>query len=531
MRKVVNGLIKGVLSALIFLLLPCLLSAEEPEVFVQLGHSDSVTAVAFSPDSRYVLSGGNDKTIKLWEISGRLIRTFKGHTGGIDSVAFSPDGQYIISESNSDETRRKWEISSGKEIEVKKKPYIDYEDKNIISSDGKYALKTYGDGATFSPQAIEIIDNSTGRIINTLYNNFYDFAISPDSKYILLGSFHSRLILWDINSGKEIRRFGGDLHSYPLNTSGQCSVKMQAFSPDGKHILLTDFDKTLRLWDIVTGQMIKTFGNENIADAPSVVFNPDGNFVLSGGQDVPLQLWEVSTGKLVRNFGKDSETCSIGLTPDGRFAFSLRSAIGSSEDEGAIKVWEFSTGRLIKSFGKGLTYMALSHDGKFVLSSGSFLKLWDVSKDREMWSIKGHYEPLAFSPDGKFALSGSSEGNFKLWEVSKGMEMWSVKGHSEWINSIAFSPDSKYAISGGDDNLIKLWEVSTGRKIRSFIGHSDNVMSVDFSPDGKFILSRSFHDTTVRLWNVFTGKEIAQMVSFTDGEWIVILITIQFGEN
>jgi len=80
----------------------------KPEVFVQLGHSDDVTAVAFSPDGKLALSGSSDNTLKLWEVywrdfvsSGREIRSLTGHSSDVEAVAFSPDGKLALSGSGS----------------------------------------------------------------------------------------------------------------------------------------------------------------------------------------------------------------------------------------------------------------------------------------------------------------------------------------------------------------------------------------------------------------------------------------------
>ena len=85
---------------------------EKPEIFIQLGHPDVVDSVAFSPNGSQVLSGSNDKTLKLWDVAtGREIRTFTGHSQWIYSVAFSPDGRQALSGSG-DQTLKLWDVDS-----------------------------------------------------------------------------------------------------------------------------------------------------------------------------------------------------------------------------------------------------------------------------------------------------------------------------------------------------------------------------------------------------------------------------------
>jgi len=92
-----------------------LLSFDEPVCFIRSpeGHTDRVRAVAVSPDGRFIVSGSDDRTVKVWEAeSGQLLRSLAGHTGGVNAVAVSPDRRWIISGSD-DHTIRAWDPESG----------------------------------------------------------------------------------------------------------------------------------------------------------------------------------------------------------------------------------------------------------------------------------------------------------------------------------------------------------------------------------------------------------------------------------
>jgi len=124
------------------------------------GHEYEVYSVCFSPDSKYIASGGWDRTIKLWEVStGKLVRTFEGHKYAVTSVCFSPDGDYIASGSG-DNTIKLWEVST---------------EKLVRTFEGQYGVLSV--------------------------------CFSLDGKYIASGSWDGTIRLWDVKSGKEVAQF------------------------------------------------------------------------------------------------------------------------------------------------------------------------------------------------------------------------------------------------------------------------------------------------------------------------------------
>ena len=251
-------------------------------------------------------------------------------------------------------------------------------------------------------------------------------------------------------------------------------VRSVSFSPDGRSALSASEDRTLKLWDLATGNEIRSFTGHG-AELSSVAFSPDGRFALSGGWDKTLKLWDVATGKEIRPFTGHSETVfSVAISPDGRYALS------GSEDK-TLKLWDVATGKKIRSF-NGHKHTA---------------------------------DSVAFSPDGRTALSGSTDKTLKLWDVATKREIWDVAtrreirvltGHTGMVNSVAFSPNGQTALSASQDETLKLWDVATGKEIRTFVGHSDRVFSVAFSPDGRSALSGS-EDKTLKLWDLTDPRE------------------------
>jgi len=487
------------------------------------GHTNRVYSVAFSPDGKQIISGGGygDNTIKLWDVaSGWEIRTFSGHNEAVESVAFSPNGKYILSGSE-DKTIKLWDAATGREI----KTFIGHKDhvnSVAFSPDGKQILSGSG-SYDDSDNTVRLWDIASGREIKTFSGHteyITSVAFSPDGKQVLSGSWDSMVKLWNISSGQELRTF----------SENEDSVVSVAFSPDGKQVLSGSFGHTIKLWDVASGRKIKTFSDGGVS-----IFSPNGKQILSiSGNNLSsniIKLWDIASGSVIRTFsGHSDDVNDIVFNPNGKQVLS--SSGNPLDEEGTIKLWDISSGKIIRTFSEhlyGSYVVAFSPDGKQILSGSrdNTVKLWEIASGREIRAFSGHsygVNSVAFSPDGKQALSGSDDTTVKLWDVASGKEIRTFSGHSYDVISVAFSPDGKQALSGSLDKTVKLWDVASGKEIRTFSGHTNQVNSVVFSPDGKQILSGSGSgnyestDNTVKLWDAASGKEIRTFSGHTN--WV-----------
>jgi WD40 repeat protein/serine/threonine protein kinase len=349
----------------------------------------------------------------------------------------------------------------------------------------------------------------TDRVTSVVY--------SRDGKRLASGSEDKTVKVWDVQTGQELLTFRG-------HTGGVWYV---AFSPDGQRLASASGDKTVKVWDAQTGQELLTFKGHT-GDVESVAFPPDGKRLASAskgrreqGKELPgeVKIWDAQTGQELLNFkGHTNAVRSVVFSPDGK-----RLASGSVFE--TVKIWDAQTGQELLAFKGGPYSLAFSPDGKR-LASASFdntMKVWDAQTGQELLSLKGHIHfvsSVTFSRDGKRLASASRDNTVKVWDAQTGQELLTLKGHTGGVWSVAFSPDGKRLASASYDGTVKIWDATASQEARTFSGHTAGVRSVAYSPDGKRLASAG-NDGTVKVWDAQTGQEALTLKGHTDSIWSV----------
>ena len=291
-------------------------------------------------------------------------------------------------------------------------------------------------------------------------------------------------------------------------------------SPDGKRIIAASADKTVEIWSMEKGELLRTLSGHT-DKVNSVAVSRDSGIVISGSRDKTIRVWEAESGKPVTTLiGHTDSVAQVAVTPDGARALS------GGRDKKLI-VWDLNSGKRLRTIDTGgpVSTVALSPDGMRALSGGSdktAAKLWDVGSGQLICTFEGHAARIAivaFAPDGSRILTGSADASMRLWDTSTGYLVQIFKGHSKTVQSAAFSSDGKLLISGSQDQLIKIWDARTGQFQRDLDGHTGHVASAVFAPEGNRVVSAST-DGTIRVWRASDGEALAGLVGDATGRWL-----------
>ncbi len=242
----------------------------------------------------------------------------------------------------------------------------------------------------------------------------------------------------------------------------------------------------------------------------SVAVSPDGKWAVSGSQDKTVKIWDLETGECRATLeGHTDRVQSVAITPDGK-------RILSASIDNSVRVWDASSGRelaLLDGHANKVWSVDALQDNARALSGGfdQTLRLWDLASRSCLKSIQCGTDDAedvfstAVNRAGTRAMSGHRDGRIRRWSLETGECLATLTGHSGIVWSVQIAPDGQLAVSGSEDKTVKVWDLETGTCVGTLEGHQDGVTSVAISPDGTLIASTAFTDGTLRLWDLKSG--------------------------
>jgi WD40 repeat protein len=279
-------------------------------------------------------------------------------------------------------------------------------------------------------------------------------ALTPDGRRVLTANGNG-VTLWDVQTGEVVRTFDEqNRNNWAL-----------AISVDGKRAIGGGNDRTARVWDLETGKEIAKLAG-HAQPVWGVALTADGKRAITGARDKAILIWDVDTGKKVGAFKPvDDRVRALALSPDGKYVAA--SHFTEDNKPGTLRLWDVESGKEVRTFpGHTLpiTYVGFSADGKTLATAGhdGTARLWDPATGHQLKKFtvdKARTEFAVLSPDGRWLITGGTESNtvVRVYDVEAGTVAYSTEPFQQGFLCAAILPDGHSAVVGGRDGMLRMW--------------------------------------------------------------------------
>ncbi|MGW3353710.1 nSTAND1 domain-containing NTPase [Nonomuraea rubra] len=485
-----------------------------------------MNTMVFFADGRLMAAGGDDRTIRLWDVSAphrpALVAALPGQPEDVESIAVTGDGRTMVS-ATYDGTVRFWDLSDPRRPrpagafaahrEAVFRVRLTPDGRTLATSSADGTVRLWDIGRPTAPERVaELAGHAAGVTVADL---------SRDGRTLATGGVDGGTRIWDVRDPRRPVQ----LAALPGRAQQVTAV---AFAPDGRTLAAAGFDHETRLWDLsdpAEPEPLTTLEG-NTGPVQAVAFSSDGRMVATGGWDYTVRVWDVADRRRpvphsVRT-GHTNTVWEVAFDPAGRI---LASAGGGRDG-----LLTDLPGPVLAGHGGALSTLALSPDGRTaVVGSEDFTaRLWDVSDPRHpvpLSDLPGHtaqVKSVVFSRSGRFVATGSIDTRVRLWDVTdprrpRPLRPIETGGN---VRAVAFMPgDTLIATGGGDRPGVRLWNLPGSRpsgrpaEPAGEIKENMNAMTLAFSPRGRLLADSQDHD--VHLWDVTDPARPRRLAAFS----------------
>jgi WD40 repeat protein len=523
------------------------LYSQNNELIIRQGHRDVINMVRYMPDGQHVMTAGEDKIIKMWDVNtGIDVQSFTGHEAPVKCITITDDGNTMIS-GDKDGKILIWNIGGDKKPKKIINGHTDainvitmMPDESGFMSGGSDKLIKHWDFSTF--ELIKTIEGLTGEV--------RAIGISPDGTRMVMGAQRSNdveLLLLDAESGVI-------LDDAIKHYKGAGAAKALQYAVLSGVAVATSIGK---------GDVDKDMMNFYVFDYSNIEFLKDGRSVLIS-QNLYLPMTaakdeEDKTGGsmvMIADFNEDrTQFADVKNLQQWNIDYPKTRALLNEDQtkiianmKSSIKIYDMETAvfpedrkenpkyepPLLKEFTgtdiEWLTSIDMSSDYRTVISSSEdrSLDLWDINSGRRIRSLEGYVQPalaVEVLPDGKHIVVGSKGKNMAVWDLTNGQLVRSFD-RAYNVNHIDVSKDGKYLVTTATDTrFFKLWNIKSGNIIGTFMEKQEDIVWVKFDEDPEYVLAAT-ESGALKRWSI-PDKKIKKtlkedykdyMVKYSNGE-------------
>ena len=495
--------------------------------WIEIRHPSSydVESVHWSPDGKYIVSAGNDSTIRVWDIKAKKeVGVFTGHSDRVRYACFSPDGKKIASVS-ADGSARVWDVQTQKELYRLQGTYNSLEAKISWSPNGKY-ISTYSnwDKDTQYDSKFRLFNAKNGSLIYEHKDSgaglsFYSW--SNDSNCVAVGNGPDDRVtnVKRISDGKNLITFSNqltDINSIELNRDNSYLIV------DSK--IGNSSDAMLNIFDTQTGAIVGNIKHKTMPSfvwSPTFAWNPAGDSIVFKNSDGKLTINELHGSS---DYVGDNVKGDLFCWSNNNRYIACGQNISKSGDTEIFDVTLRKIVKVLSGSGSSIAAIQFSIDSKYLICGtydGSVL-IWNVAD----WSLhktldlKECIRSLAWNPYKNYMAITTDKEIFIYDTVTWEKENIEFK-ESGFQFSSCWSSDGNYLVTAGIQKKVRIWNSLTGELVRSLGSHLGYVTSLAITENSCFVYSGGT-DGIVALENLNTGEVAACTCFGINNEWITL---------
>lgn len=522
--------------------------AELPRLVIDSGgHMGFIRDVAFTHDGRFLVSGGDDKVIRIWDReTGKTVRTIRGEIGAgdegkINCLALSPDNRYLAVGGyfpGGLEDRgaiRIYDFESGELFGLLKGHRgavlalsFSTDGRRLISG-GDFDDRTVRIWRVEGPEHLQQLQLLTGH-----RDGVFSVAFSIDGERAVSSSRDTEMKLWDANKGSLIK----NINEVGRNRNEQ--VDAIKFSPDGRYLASGSRAGRIALWNPRTGEFIRELGR-GAGVVTSLSFSPDSERLIAAAENRKCHIYQLSSRRTIQ-FMHETSIGGVSFSPDGK---TLATAGGGTT---GIILRDAATGNALKNFtseGQAIQAVGFARDGKSIAFTGMRdtqvqqpLRQSIILKEEAGYKVsfggavtdQTKYFRAVQSVNGN-TLRASLTSTIAEQRIQYRWHLYLVRGSQRKLLardisdyrhvSQTLTHDGRYAISGSERGYLTRYQTDTQAPEKSleFVGHTNRILSLAVSPDSKTLLSGS-NDQTMKLWDIESGRNLLTIFVGDDDEWV-----------
>jgi WD40 repeat protein len=406
---------------------------------------ESITSIAFSRDGKWVATSG--RTAQVWELATGNLAAIMALDDTSYGVAFSPDSKHLATGSDN-KYLRIWKPSTGHRALVRTADREGVRSVPVVT--GGWVMAEGSSGACIvlgGPEGTATVFRAAdGAILKQLKHGslLSSVATTTNCETVATGGQDGRIRIWSEGAPKPLH---DSIHGGPV-------LSLQ-FSRDGKLLISASEDATARIWDVGTGEEKHVLRHATSVHA-AFFLNPTAGTALTISPDGPT-LWNVSSGKQVTAWSEIRNLTSVSISPDGQLF-----AVG--DHDGNVRIWDSHQGGLHSQFqtGKELWSLSLRSDDRIAATAPlrePEAVLWDVKTGKPMIRLPhpANVSAVAFDPSGAYIATGAVDGSVRIWDVSRQRAIVEYEGENRRsVMGLRFTSDGSRLIIGFDDGFSEI---------------------------------------------------------------------------